>query len=195
MNKSSNKTMLMIGGAAIALIIIIVGAFLVMSLTGGDDDNNSNSDTQNESTGNLTAEHQACYDQCEEWGGDVSMCKENCNASFNKDSVWNDDNDDVVADNDATFDSWEQMPLAVPEFMYGDFVTGEEGMGSWIVDYENVTDPNAMENYVSDLEAYDWSVSYTEVANMLTGSKEGYTISASLDPDYGTLQIIVRKSN
>lgn len=140
----------------------------------------------------------SCYEECVRFGGgeeNVEMCKKNCDASFDEDSVWNDDETDVVADNDASFDSWEEMPLAVPEFMYGDFVTGEAGMGSWIVDYENINDPQAMEKYVDDLEIYDWSVSYMETSHMLTGSKEGYTISASFDPEYGTLQIIVRKAN
>ena len=195
MDKSSNKKMLMIGAVVIVLIIIIVGVFLMLSRNGGNENNNSSSDTQNESSGNLTAEHRACYDQCEEWGGEVAMCKENCDASFSEDSVWNDEEEDVVADNDSSFDSWEEMPLAVPNFSYGDFVSGEKGMNSWIVDFENVTDSNAMGNYVSDLEDYDWTVSYMSVSNMITGSKEGYTISISLDPDYNTLQIIVRESN
>ena len=135
-----------------------------------------------------------CYAQCEEWGGEVDVCKENCDASEDADSVWNESDEDVAETNDTTFDSWEGMPLAVPEFMGGDFVTGVKGMGSWIVDYENVTEEDTMTDYVSDLEAYDWTASYMDVTNMITGSKEGYTISTSYDADYGTMQIIVRES-
>lgn len=175
----------------IPLVAVVVFAALVLSACtkeGSDSKNNNGADSSNFG---LTE----CYNQCEEWGGDVDMCKENCDASNDKDSVWNQSDEDVAADNDSTFDSWESMPLVVPNFTTGDFVAGEEGMGSWIVDFENVTDDNAMSDYVEELEVYGWKASYMSATNMINGTKEGYTIMVNMDSDSNTVQIIVRETD
>ena len=78
----------------------------------------------------------SCYSECERFGGgeeNVKMCKENCDASNDKDSVWNEDQDKYNEDTTST--EWpSDMPKVVPEFTYGDIVSSEAGMGSWIVD-------------------------------------------------------------
>ncbi len=186
--EKSNKKLIIIGVVAVIVLILIACVVLAISTLGG-----AAKEIEDQVSSEMGSEEQSCYDQCDEWGGDIAVCKENCDASSSQDSVWNDDEEDVANDNDATFDSWEEMPLAVPEFTDGNFKSGLKGMGSWIVDYENVTDANALQKYADELEVYDWTASYMEITNMITGSKEGYSISVSHDTDTNEVQIIVRE--
>ncbi len=138
-----------------------------------------------------------CYAQCEEWGGgseNVAMCKKNCDASNDKDSVWN-QSDDKYNSNDSTAGSWpSDMPSEVPEFKYGSAQENVSGMGSWIVDFDEV-DEDALEKYEADLEDAGWSASVMSVTNTLNGKFEGkYTISVSHDKEYKQVQIMVRKA-
>ncbi len=134
-----------------------------------------------------------CYQQCDEWGGEVDKCKQNCDASNDPDSVWNQTDEDIVADNDSSI-SWSDMPSVVPEFEHGEFVSGEEGMGSWIVEFNQVSD-DAFASYSQDLKDVGWKVSGIEMTGMITGSIDGYTISVTIDKEEKMAQIIVRKDN
>lgn len=183
------KPVIIVGIVITMIAVIVIGAVLVI---------NNKSDNQNDST-NSNPEAKACYDQCEEWGGgseSVGMCKENCDASYNQDSVWNQDDDQYNPDDSTSNVGWpSSMPSEVPEFTYGSVTGDVSGMDSWIVDFENVQD-NALEQYEADLESEGWTVSVTSSAGLLTGSYGSeYTISINHDKEYKTLQIIVRNAS
>jgi len=141
-----------------------------------------------------------CYNQCEEWGGgdeNVAMCKENCDASFDESSVWNDDEEQY--NEDITKAEWpSDMPEVVPSFSYGKISGAETGMGSWIVDFEDVTD-DALSNYTQDLKDAGWNASAIELTGMITGSydngneAEDYTVNVNMDREMKVAQIMIRK--
>jgi len=172
--------------------VILTGSILLLgfSLTGCTD---TDDDTTNQSNPELTE----CYTTCDDWGGnDVDICKKNCDASFDSNSVWNQDegSDETDVDNENSISSWEDMPSEVPEFTSGDFVSGETGLGSWIVDYKNVND-DALESYDTILEDAGWQSGIIKVSGMITGSTDGYSITVNIDEYQDTAQIIVRKAN
>lgn len=152
--------------------------------------------TDNESTSANTAQ-MSCYEECEMYGGgssNIAICKENCDAAYvSENSVWDKSHEDYEAE--STAGSWpSDMPSVVPEFTYGDALESNSGMGAYFVDFENVP-TTALESYKSDLEAAGWTASIMKITNTLNGSIDGYTIQVMLDPDYGSLQIMVRKAN
>ena len=152
---------------------------------------------------NADSEKNACYQQCEEWGGgaeNVSMCKKNCDASSDPNSVWNEDEnkyneEDNAGNGTAEFNWQDEMPAEVPEFTYGNFTGKAIGMGSWIIDFDNVS-ADALEKYKVDLEGAGWTATIVPMANMMTGKYTStYSISVNHDKESSTLQIIVRKLN
>lgn len=86
----------------------------------------------------------------------------------------------------------EDIPEEVPEFTYGDVIQGEKGMGSWIVDFENVP-ADALEKYNQDLKNAGWSASYIAMTHTITGNSDSgkYSIIVNMDPDGKVAQIIV----
>jgi hypothetical protein len=179
-----NKSILLV------LPILLASAILFSACTKDNNEANNNNTDVSQVKDTALAE---CYDQCEQWGGEVDKCKQNCDASNDPDSVWNQTDEDIVADNDSSM-SWADMPIVVPEFEHGEFVSGEEGMGSWIVEFDQVSE-DAFSSYSQDLKDAGWKVSGIEMTGMITGSIEGYTISVNIDKEGEMAQIIVRKDN
>ena len=138
----------------------------------------------------------SCYDECERFGGgneNIEMCEKNCDASFADNSVWNEDEDQY--NEDLTSAEWpSDMPGVVPMFTYGEVSGAITGMGSWIVDFENVS-KTALDDYTNDLKSEDWSASKTTASGMITGAYEGennYSITVNIDTQQGVAQIIVK---
>lgn len=174
----------------LVLPVLIGSAVLFSACTKNNDGTNSSNKNVSQVKDTALVE---CYQQCDEWGGEVDMCKENCDAANNPDSVWNQTNEEIVADNDASI-KWSDVPSVVPEFNYGNFLSGEEGLGSWIVEFDGVAE-DAFNSYSQDLKDAGWKVSGIEMTGMITGSIDGYTISATIDKEGEMAQIIVRKDN
>jgi len=137
-----------------------------------------------------------CYDECERFGGggeNVKMCEQNCDASFATDSVWNEDDNKYNEDLAST--EWpNDMPDIVPMFTYGEVSGAVVGMGSWVVDFKNVSE-TALDDYTNDLESEDWSAGKIAVSGMIIGTYEGednYSINVNIDEYQNTAQIIVK---
>lgn len=91
--------------------------------------------------------------------------------------------------------TWEDMPGVTPEFVYGELVSVETGLGSYIADYQSTT-PDALEMYTADLNASGWNASNIEITGQITGTYgTEYSIAVSIDSDYNTAQIIVTETN
>jgi hypothetical protein len=91
--------------------------------------------------------------------------------------------------------TWEDMPGITPEFVYGELVSVETGLGSYIADYQSTTS-DALDMYTADLNASGWNVSSIAVTGQITGTYgTEYSIAVSIDPDYNTAQIIVTETN
>ncbi|MBN2087270.1 hypothetical protein JW758_02900 [Candidatus Peregrinibacteria bacterium] len=167
-------------------ILLILPAVLLLTACGGESVSDNDS---------FKMETKECYSQCEEWGGgaeNVSMCKKNCDASNDENSVWNDDEDKY--NTEETVGSWpNDMPTEIPKFTLGKMTGNESGMGSWFADFENTPD-STLEDYKVALEDAGWSASIMSITNTLSGTLEGkYTIQVMRDPDYKNVQIMVRK--
>lgn len=176
------------------LFLCVIFCITLTSCGNNEVVNNSSNNNVDDS---IKLDTDSCYDECERfWWGDenVEMCKKNCDASNDEDSVWNKESDDY--NNEEQSNSWsDYMPSELPEFTYWDAWESVEWMWSWIVDFQNVWE-DALENYKSELEANGWTASIMSITNTLNWKLEGqYTIQVMYDPDYQTAQIMVNKVN
>ena len=136
----------------------------------------------------------SCYQQCEEWGGEVDICKENCDASDDEDSVWNDEDD--TDDQDYTYSSWpSDMPPVVPELEDGTFVGASYGFGTWVVDFKDITETD-VDKYMEELETEGWNMTFLATSGTIMGLYEGtdnHSMSGIYDSEEKELQLLIKK--